>query len=90
MIDTDTIQLEVNKDFDRDQILELYKLNHCSSADKPELLFKALQNSHKLWSSPITKTNLLDWAIHFPMAIWLFIIPIYLSILIFRDRALEK
>ena len=48
MIDRKTIRLEVNKDFDRDQILELYKLNHWSSADKPELLFKALKNSHKL------------------------------------------
>ena len=48
MIDKNTIELAINKDFDQDQILEIYKLNEWSSANKPDLLFKALKNSHNL------------------------------------------
>jgi len=42
------IKLEVNQDFDKGAILDLYKLNNWSSAKKPELLIKALKNSHNL------------------------------------------
>lgn len=37
-----------NKEFDDKAAIDLYKLNKWSSADKPELLLKALKNSHTL------------------------------------------
>lgn len=37
-----------DKNFDPIQLIELYKLNGWSSANKPELLIKALKNSHTL------------------------------------------
>jgi len=48
MIDKKEIRLEINTNFDEDDILHLYKLNKWSSANKAELLIKALKNSHNL------------------------------------------
>jgi GNAT superfamily N-acetyltransferase len=48
------IQLSVNRDLNANDILQLYQANKWSSADKPELLIKALVNSHSLvtaWDS---------------------------------------
>jgi GNAT superfamily N-acetyltransferase len=48
------IQLSVNRDLNANDILKLYEANKWSAADKPELLIKALLNSHSLvtaWDS---------------------------------------
>lgn len=42
------IQLSVNRDLNANDILQLYQANKWSAADKPELLIKALLNSHSL------------------------------------------
>lgn len=42
------ITLSVNKDLNADDILQLYQANKWSAAEKPELLMKALLNSHSL------------------------------------------
>lgn len=42
------IQLSVNRDLNANDILQLYEANKWSAADKPELLIKALLNSHSL------------------------------------------
>ena len=42
------IILSEEKEIDRNQILNLYKANKWSSAEKPEELLKALKNSHGL------------------------------------------
>lgn len=41
-----TIEIKETKDVLQDDIIEIYKANHWSSAEKPDLLFKALMNSH--------------------------------------------
>jgi GNAT superfamily N-acetyltransferase len=49
------IQLSVNRDLNANDILKLYEANKWSAADKPELLIKALLNSHSLvtaWDGP--------------------------------------
>ncbi|WP_394677371.1 GNAT family N-acetyltransferase [uncultured Sphingobacterium sp.] len=49
-----SIQLSVNRDLNANDILKLYEANKWSAADKPELLIKALLNSHSLvtaWGS---------------------------------------
>jgi ribosomal protein S18 acetylase RimI-like enzyme len=48
MINRDKIRLTYNKDFNPDDVIELYKMNKWSSAEKPDLLIKALKNSHSL------------------------------------------
>jgi len=48
------IQLSVNRDLNANDILKLYEANKWRAADKPELLIKALLNSHSLvtaWDS---------------------------------------
>ena len=45
------IHFKETRDIARDNILALYKANQWSSADKPELLYKALMNSHSLISA---------------------------------------
>ncbi len=47
------IEIEIKETWDipEDQLLEIYKLNKWSSAEKPELLYKALTNSHSLISA---------------------------------------
>lgn len=42
------ITLSVNRDLNADAILQLYQANKWSAAEKPELLMKALLNSHSL------------------------------------------
>ncbi|OOG19359.1 GNAT family N-acetyltransferase [Sphingobacterium sp. CZ-UAM] len=42
------IQLSVNRDLNANDILKLYQSNKWSAAEKPELLIKALLNSHSL------------------------------------------
>lgn len=42
------IKLSVNRDLDTNDILHLYQANKWSAAEKPELLMKALLNSHSL------------------------------------------
>jgi len=42
------IRLSVNRDLNANDILQLYQANKWSAADKPELLTKALLNSHSL------------------------------------------
>ena len=48
MIDAEKIRLTEDKKFNREDLLELYKLNGWSSAKKPELLIKAIKNSDTL------------------------------------------
>jgi GNAT superfamily N-acetyltransferase len=43
-----TIEIKETKDVEKDDIIEIYKANNWSSAEKPEQLFKALINSHSL------------------------------------------
>jgi len=45
------IELKENREISIEQILELYKLNQWSSANKPDELYKGLQNSHSLISA---------------------------------------
>ncbi|WP_312365429.1 GNAT family N-acetyltransferase [Sphingobacterium sp.] len=49
------IQISANRDLNANDILQLYQANKWSAADKPELLIKALLNSHSLvtaWDGP--------------------------------------
>lgn len=48
MIDKSKIRLTEDRKFNREELLELYQLNEWSSVKKPELLIKALKNSHTL------------------------------------------
>jgi GNAT superfamily N-acetyltransferase len=48
MIARDKIRLVDNKDFNPADVIELYKLNKWSSAEKPDLLVNALKSSHSL------------------------------------------
>lgn len=41
-----TIEIRETKDVKQDDILEIYRANQWSSAEKPEQLLKALMNSH--------------------------------------------
>ena len=45
------IQIKETRKIPEDQLLDLYKLNKWSSAEKPALLYKALINSHTLISA---------------------------------------
>ena len=45
------IKLRQTRDIDVNSIIELYHANNWSSADKPEILHKALINSHSLVSA---------------------------------------
>lgn len=45
------IRLSEDRDIDRDQILNLYKANKWSSAEKPDELLNALKNSHSLFTA---------------------------------------
>ena len=45
------IEIKDTRDIPEDQLLVIYRLNKWSSADKPELLHKALKNSHALISA---------------------------------------
>ena len=42
------VVIKATKDLPKDQLTEIYRLNKWSSAEKPELLYKALTNSHTL------------------------------------------
>lgn len=42
------IELKNTKELNREQVIELYSKNEWSSAKKPELLLKALKNSHSV------------------------------------------
>lgn len=42
------IELRLDKEFDSDLVIDLYKLNNWSSAEKPDKLIKALKNSDTL------------------------------------------
>ncbi|MBW4642970.1 MAG: GNAT family N-acetyltransferase [Goleter apudmare HA4340-LM2] len=42
------IQFKDTRDIEQNSILTLYKANHWSSAEKPDLLYQALMNSHSL------------------------------------------
>ena len=42
------IELSEKRNIDKEQILELYRKNEWSSAEKPDELIKALENSHAL------------------------------------------
>ncbi len=43
------------REIPKDQLMELYKQNQWSSAEKPDLLYKALVNSHALVSAWVRK-----------------------------------
>jgi len=45
------IEIKETRDIPRDQLIEIYRLNKWSSAEKPDLLYKALTNSHTLISA---------------------------------------
>lgn len=45
------IEISETKTIDKDQILDLYRANQWSAADKPEALFQALMHSHSLISA---------------------------------------
>ena len=45
------VEIRFTKEIPKDQLLEIYRLNNWSSAEKPELLYKALTNSHTLVSA---------------------------------------
>lgn len=43
-----TLKITINDQIETIEVINLYRLNHWSSADKPELLMQALRNSHSL------------------------------------------
>jgi GNAT superfamily N-acetyltransferase len=45
------VEIQQTKDLPQDQLIEIYTLNKWSSAKKPELLYRALTNSHTLISA---------------------------------------
>ena len=45
------IEIKETREIPEDQLLEIYRRNKWSSADKPDLLYKALTNSHTLISA---------------------------------------
>ena len=45
------VKISATKEIKLDQILDLYKANKWSAAEKPEELFNALMNSHSLLSA---------------------------------------
>ena len=45
------IEIKEIREIPEDQLIEIYRLNSWSSSEKPELLYKALQNSHTLISA---------------------------------------
>ncbi len=45
------VEIKETREIPEDQLLEIYRLNKWSSAEKPELLYKALINSHTLISA---------------------------------------
>jgi len=45
------IEIKETREIPKDQLIELYRLNDWSSVEKPELLYKALTNSHTLISA---------------------------------------
>jgi hypothetical protein len=47
-MNTNKIRYEYKKEIPKDQVISLYKSVEWSSAEKPELLLKALMNSHTL------------------------------------------
>jgi GNAT superfamily N-acetyltransferase len=51
--DTNIMKIEIKKtrEIPKDQLLEIYKLHKWSSAEKPDLLYKALTHSHTLISA---------------------------------------
>ncbi len=49
------IEIKETREIPREQLLELYRLNGWSSAEKPELLYKALTHSHSLISAWIDR-----------------------------------
>lgn len=46
-----TIEIRETLDISKEDIIEIYRANQWSSADKPEELYKALLNSHSLISA---------------------------------------
>ncbi len=60
------IDLKTNKNLTVNEVLSLYQANKWSAADKPELLVKALLNSHSLvtaWDGPklVGDVDLFRW-----------------------------
>ena len=45
------IEVKETRDLPEDQVIEIYRRNEWSSAERPELLYKALINSHTLISA---------------------------------------
>ncbi|WP_225587182.1 hypothetical protein [Algoriphagus sp. Y33] len=70
-------------------ILELYRANEWSSADKPSELYNGLMNSHSLFSA-WDKDRLVGIAMLFLTVFWSFTILIYLFTRIFREKELER
>lgn len=48
------IHIEVNGDMTRDELVELYKANNWSSAEKPDALKAAMDNSHTVVTARIS------------------------------------
>jgi ribosomal protein S18 acetylase RimI-like enzyme len=48
-----TVQILLNDSLEAIEVINLYRLNQWSSADKPEQLMKALRNSHSLVTARI-------------------------------------
>ena len=49
------VVIRETREIQRDQLIELYRRNRWSSAEKPDLLYKALINSHTLVSAWVDK-----------------------------------
>lgn len=45
------IEIKKSRELPKEQLLEIYRLNKWSSTEKPDLLYKALVNSHTLISA---------------------------------------
>lgn len=51
---TMNIKISINDDISQDEVIDLYRANGWSSAEKPDLLLPALRNSHTLVTARIS------------------------------------
>jgi hypothetical protein len=67
---SETIQYsDSRRDLPLDTLINLYGTNHWSSAEKPELLRKALSSSHSLVTAGMVR-SWSGWVMHCPMDLW--------------------
>jgi len=83
------IEIKEIKEVNKEKIIELYKANKWSSAEKPDLLYKALMNSDSLitaWDG----NRLVGLGNAISDGYWLFITRIFWYTLIIKEKESAK